>query len=261
MWCGVISLFPDMFRAITEHGITRRAIESGLLQLECWNPRDFAKNRHKTVDDRPYGGGPGMVMQVEPLRDAIQAAKKVAALQGDLPQTQTRVIYLSPQGRKIDQRAICEFAKEQRLIFLAGRYEGIDERLLTLEVDEEWSLGDYVLSGGELAIMVMIDAITRWLPGSLGHEDSAEQDSFTQGLLDYPHYTRPAVVDGLKVPSVLLGGDHKAIARWRLKQQLGRTWERRKDLLEALHLDEKSGALLQEFIDEQKVNERGMDHE
>lgn len=251
MWCGIVTLFPEMFRAITEYGITGRACERGLLQLHCWNPRDFATDRHKTVDDRPYGGGPGMVMQVQPLQAAIQAAKKEV---GGV----AKVLYLSPQGRRIDQKAICQFVKEERLIFLAGRYEGVDERLLDLEVDEEWSLGDFVISGGELAIMAVIDAMTRWIPGALGHEDSVEQDSFVSGLLDCPHYTRPESVGGLSVPEVLLTGDHKAIARWRLKQQLGRTWLRRKDLLEVLDLEDKSRALLQEFIDEY---ERGKRHE
>ena len=232
-----------MFRAIEEFGITRKACERGLLKLTCWNPRDFASDRHKTVDDRPYGGGPGMVMQVEPLREAIRASKK------ELPEA--KVLYLSPQGKRIDNAAICQFAAEKQLIFLAGRYEGIDERLLQLEVDEEWSLGDFVLSGGELAIMAVIDALTRWLPGALGHEESAEQDSFAMGLLDCPHYTRPEVIEGLSVPDVLLGGNHKSIERWRLKQRLGRTWLRRPDLLKQLDLNNESRALLQEFIDEE----------
>lgn len=231
-----------MFSAITEVGVTGRAVKRGLLGLSYWNPREFASDRHKTVDDRPYGGGPGMVMQVQPMRDAVQAAR--------FSHPSATVIYLSPQGRTLNQKAICEFAKKEQLIFLAGRYEGVDERLIALEVDEEWSLGDYVLSGGELAIMVVIDAMTRWIPGCLGNEYSVEQDSFVNGLLDYPHYTRPETVLGLKVPEVLLGGNHKQIARWRLKEQLGRTWKRRKDLLETLDLDEASQVLLQEFIDE-----------
>lgn len=244
MRCGIVTLFPEMFSAITEFGITGRAIERGLLELTYWNPRDFTSDRHKTVDDRSYGGGPGMVMQVQPLHDAIQAARLTYPL--------SKVIYLSPQGRVLDQKAMCSFAKEEHLIFLAGRYEGVDERLIAMDVDEEWSIGDYVLSGGELAIMVVIDAMTRWLPGCLGNEDSVEQDSFVNGLLDYPHYTRPETVLGLQVPEVLLGGNHQKIARWRLKEQLGRTWDRRKDLLEALDLDESSQALLQEFIDEHR---------
>lgn len=243
MWCGVVSLFPDMFRAITEYGITGRAVENSLLKLEFWNPRDFAEDKHKTVDDRPYGGGPGMLMSVYPTRYAIQAAKKASG-------NSAKVIYVSPQGKKCDQAAIRQLATEERLIFVAGRYEGIDERLISLEIDEEWSIGDYVLSGGELAIMVMIDALTRWLPGALGHGLSAKEDSFSEGLLDCPHYTRPPVVEGLSVPEVLLSGDHESIEKFRLKQSLGRTWQRRRDLLEKLDLDAESQALLQEFIKE-----------
>jgi tRNA (guanine37-N1)-methyltransferase len=241
MWCGVITLFPDMFRAISDYGITRRAIEEGLLDLEFWNPRMFTQDRHQTVDDRPYGGGPGMVMQVQPLREAIHAAKNAA-------KGPTKVVYLSPAGKKLDTKGILHLAKEQNLVLIAGRYEGIDERLIDLEVDEEWSIGDYVITGGELAVMVLIDAMTRWLPGALGHEDSAVEDSFTDGLLDCPHYTRPEIIEAQSVPAVLLSGDHKAIARWRLKQQLGRTYLRRPDLLETLHLDKTRAALLQEFI-------------
>lgn len=251
MWCGIVSLFPDMFQAITHYGITRRACDRGLLQVECWDPRDYTADKHQTVDDRPYGGGPGMVMQVEPLRQAIRAAKNAA-------KGPTKVIYLSPQGRRLEQTDIRVAAEAERLIFVAGRYEGIDERLITLEVDEEWSIGDYVLSGGELAIMVVIDALTRWLPGALGHEESANSDSFIGGLLDCPHYTRPEVVDGLSVPKVLLTGNHAAIERWRLKQRLGQTWLRRRDLLEKLALNAQYQALLEEFIRE---NERGVEHE
>ncbi len=192
----------------------------------------------------PMGGGPGMVMQVSPLQSAIRAARAAA---GGLVKT----VYLSPQGQRLDQTDICEIAKtEERLLLVTGRYEGIDERLIALEIDEEWSIGDYVLSGGELAAMVVIDAVTRWIPGVLGHEDSAALDSFAAGLLDCPHYTRPEEFAGLKVPAVLLGGDHAAIARWRLKQQLGRTWLRRRDLLEKFNLDVDSQVLLQEFIRE-----------
>lgn len=238
MWCGIVTLFPEMFRALSDYGITRRAVETGLLKVQFWDPRDFTEDRHKTVDDRPYGGGPGMVMQVAPLRKAIQAAKLAAGCQA-------KVVYLSPQGSTLDQARVKQAAKEERFIFIAGRYEGIDERLLELEVDEEWSIGDYVLSGGELAVMVAIDAITRWLPGALGNEGSMITDSFTEGLLDYPQYTRPEVCDGLSVPEVLLTGNHAVISRWRLKQQLGRTWVRRKDLLEKLDLNSESQALLQ----------------
>jgi tRNA (guanine37-N1)-methyltransferase len=243
MWCGIVTLFPEMFRALTDYGVTRRAVERGLLEIQCWDPREFSEDRHHTVDDRPYGGGPGMVMQVYPLRHAIKAAKEAA---GGL----AKVIYLSPQGRQLNQNRIREAAKEERFIFIAGRYEGVDERIMALEVDEEWSIGDYVLSGGELAVMVAIDAITRWIPGVLGHEASAQLDSFSEGLLDCPHYTRPEMVEGLGVPEVLLNGNHAAILRWRLKQKLGRTWLRRPDLLEKLDLDKESRALLEEFIRE-----------
>lgn len=243
MRIDVVTLFPEMFEAIRGSGIPRRAIERGLLELQMWNPRDFTFDRHRTVDDRPYGGGPGMVMQYEPLRDALQAIR--AADEQTAP-----VIYLSPQGRKLDQAGAQKLAQRPRLIMLAGRYEGVDERLIESEVDEEWSIGDYVLSGGELAAMVMIDAVTRLLPGALGHEDSADQDSFSSGLLDYPHYTRPEVVEGCAVPAVLLSGDHAAIARWRMKQALGRTWLRRPELLEQAGLSEEQQKLLAEFMHE-----------
>lgn len=240
MWCGVVTLFPEMFRAITDFGITSRAVKQGLLSLDYWNPRDFAKDKHKTVDDRPYGGGPGMVMSVPPLRAAIQEAKRQAL-------GPVKTIYVSPQGKRLDFQAVSEMSTRENLIFVAGRYEGVDERLLQLEIDEEWSIGDYVLSGGELAVMVMIDAITRLIPGALGDESSAEQDSFVKGLLDFPHYTRPEDISGLRVPEVLLSGDHAKIARFRLKQSLGRTYERRPDLLEGLELTEAEQRLLQEF--------------
>lgn len=243
MRIDVVTLFPEMFEAIRGSGIPRRAIERGLLELQMWNPRDFTFDRHRTVDDRPYGGGPGMVMQYEPLRDALQAIR--AADEQTAP-----VIYLSPQGRKLDQAGVQELAQRPRLILLAGRYEGVDERLIESGVDEEWSIGDYVLSGGELAAMVMIDAVTRLLPGALGHEDSAEQDSFSSGLLDYPHYTRPEVIEGRTVPAVLLSGDHAAIARWRMKQALGRTWLRRPELLEQAELSKEQQKLLAEFMQE-----------
>ena len=250
MWCGIVTLFPEMLKALTESGITRRAIEIGLLAVNSWNPRDFTEDRHQTVDDRPYGGGPGMVMQVAPLRAAIKAAKEAAP-------GSAKVIYVSPQGRRLQQQDFCERASApESLIFIAGRYEGIDERVITLEVDEEWSIGDYVLSGGELPVMVIIDAITRWLPEALGHPESAATDSFVEGLLDCPHYTRPPVVEGLEVPAVLLSGDHAAIASWRLKQQLGRTWLRRPDLLERLTLDKVSQALLTEYIREKHEPEQ-----
>ncbi|HHQ4764303.1 tRNA (guanosine(37)-N1)-methyltransferase TrmD [Aeromonas veronii] len=243
MWIGVISLFPEMFRAITEHGVTGRAVKSGLLQIECWNPRGFTHDKHRTVDDRPYGGGPGMLMMVQPLRDAIHAAKQAA---GD----GAKVIYLSPQGRKLTQAGVTELATNQKLILVAGRYEGIDERVIQTEVDEEWSIGDYVLSGGELPAMTLIDAVSRLVPGVLGDQASAEQDSFTDGLLDYPHYTRPEVLDGLAVPEALTSGNHEVIRRWRLKQSLGRTWQRRPELINNLALTDEQESLLAEYVRE-----------
>ncbi|WP_378080729.1 tRNA (guanosine(37)-N1)-methyltransferase TrmD [Aeromonas bestiarum] len=243
MWIGVISLFPEMFRAITEHGVTGRAVKSGLLQIECWNPRDFTHDKHRTVDDRPYGGGPGMLMMVQPLRDAIHAAKQAA---GD----GAKVIYLSPQGRKLTQAGVTELATSQKLILVAGRYEGIDERVIQTEVDDEWSIGDYVLSGGELPAMTLIDAVSRLVPGVLGDQASAEQDSFTDGLLDHPHYTRPELLDGLAVPEALTSGNHEVIRRWRLKQSLGRTWQRRPELINNLALTDEQESLLAEYVRE-----------
>lgn len=239
----VVTLFPEMFSAVSDNGVTGRAIQKGLVQLGTVNPRDFTDDRHNTVDDRPYGGGPGMVMMVEPLRDAISEARKVLS-------DKAKVIYLSPQGRKLDQAGLQSLLEHEELILLCGRYEGIDERLIASEVDEEISIGDYVISGGELAAMVLIDGVTRLVPGALGHEESAEQDSFMNGLLDTPHYTRPEVLDGEAVPDVLLSGHHKNIERWRLKQALGRTWLRRPDMLEKLTLDQAHEDLLAEFIRE-----------
>jgi tRNA (guanine37-N1)-methyltransferase len=239
-WVGVISLFPEMFDAITNHGVTGRAIKKGMIEFHRWNPRDFTYDKHRTVDDRPYGGGPGMLMMVQPLKDAIAAAKEQA---GDGVKT----IYLSPQGRKLDQAGAAELVSNPKLLLIAGRYEGIDERLIESEVDEEWSIGDYVLSGGELPAMTLIDSVSRLIPGVLGHELSAEQDSFNNGLLDCPHYTRPETLDDQQVPSVLLSGDHKKIERWRLKQALGRTWLRRPDLLNNLALTDEQVELLNEF--------------
>lgn len=244
MWVGIISLFPEMFLAL-HHGITGRAITKGLLKLACWNPRQFATNRHNRVDDRPYGGGPGMVMQVEPLLAAINAAKASAPMA-------PKVLCLTPQGQQLTQDGVKELARQEALILVAGRYEGIDERLQPLAIDGEWSIGDYVLSGGELAAMVVVDAIVRTLPEALGDRVSAEQDSFSAGLLDYPHYTRPEIIAGLEVPKVLLQGDHKAIASWRLKESLGRTWLRRPDLLINRKLSSLEQQLLQEFIAEYK---------
>lgn len=243
MKIALVTLFPEMLKAVTEFGISGRAVRQGLLELATWSPRDFAHDKHKTVDDRPYGGGPGMLMMVQPLRDAINAAKDWA----NTEETLAKVIYLSPQGKVFNQQAAVSMANDTNLVLVAGRYEGIDERLIQALIDEEWSIGDYVLSGGELAAMVIVDAITRLLPGALGHEQSAEQDSFTEGLLDCPHYTRPEDFDGMRVPDVLLSGNHAQIRRWRLKQSLGRTWQRRPDLLQAIKLTEEQQALLTEF--------------
>ncbi len=247
MHLGVISLFPEMFKAVTDFGVTGRAVKNGRLQVTAWNPRDFTDDKHRTVDDRPYGGGPGMVMKVAPLLAAIDNAKTLLG-------KNSKVIYLSPQGKPLTQVVLGELAQQKSLILLAGRYEGVDERLIQQKVDEEWSIGDYVLSGGELPAMVMIDGMARLLPGVLGDAESAEQDSFMDGLLDYPHYTRPEQLEGETVPPVLLGGDHEAIRKWRLKQSLGRTWLRRPDLLTAKSLDKEQAALLKEFI-----AERGQD--
>ncbi|MEZ5583777.1 MAG: tRNA (guanosine(37)-N1)-methyltransferase TrmD [Candidatus Competibacteraceae bacterium] len=247
MRVDVITLFPEMFAPLIQSGVTGRAHEHGLMELILWNPRDAVHDRHRTVDDRPYGGGPGMVMKVQPLRDTLQRVRQTASLPAP-------TLYLSPQGRLLDQSAVRELARQPRLILLAGRYEGIDERLIATEVDQEWSIGDYVLSGGELAAMVLIDAITRLLPGALGNDQSAEQDSFMDGLLDYPHYTRPEKINGVPVPAVLLSGDHAAIARWRLRESLGRTWLRRPDLLARLSLEPSQQALLDEFIQAHNEN-------
>lgn len=247
MHIDVVTLFPEFVEAVTQYGIPGRAAAAGLLELTTWNPREFTRDRHRTVDDRPYGGGPGMVMKVEPLRDAVRAAREARGASSPL------VVYLSPQGRRLDQEAVRRFAGMSSLILVCGRYEGIDERLIQAEVDEEWSVGDYVLSGGELPAMTVIDAVSRLLPGALGDADSAEQDSFVDGLLDYPHYTRPESVDGMTVPEVLLGGNHWEIDRWRRKQSLGRTWLRRPDLLDRIELDAGSRQLLDEFVEEYRT--------
>ncbi|MFB0996265.1 MAG: tRNA (guanosine(37)-N1)-methyltransferase TrmD [Porticoccaceae bacterium] len=239
MKIALITLFPNMFEAITEHGISGRAVKNGLVEIACFNPRDFTEDRHRTVDDRPYGGGPGMVMLIEPLRKAITAAREW------IDQDVT-VVYLSPQGQLLNQASVNEFSKKENLILIAGRYEGIDERLINLEVDEEWSIGDYVLSGGELPAMVLVDALIRQKPGALGHQESAEQDSFAKGLLDCPHYTRPEVCGEESVPAVLLSGNHQNIKRWRMRQALLRTQLRRPDLLDGLELDEEQQAILKE---------------
>jgi tRNA (guanine37-N1)-methyltransferase len=247
VWFGVVTLFPEMLQALTEQGVSGRAVKQDKVSVECWNPRDFTHDKHQTVDDRPYGGGPGMLMKVQPLRDAIHAAK-AAAGEG------AKVIYMSPQGRKLDQQGVLELVQQEKLILVAGRYEGIDERLIDDEIDEEWSIGDFVLSGGELAAMTLMDAVIRLVPGVLGHEQSAQQDSFMEGLLDCPHYTRPEDYDGQLVPEVLLSGNHEKIRQWRLKQALGRTWQRRPDLLAALELTTEQQKLLTEYLDENAEN-------
>jgi tRNA (guanine37-N1)-methyltransferase len=240
----VISLFPGFVTSVAEYGVVGRATERNLMSLECLNPRDFTNDLHRTVDDRPYGGGPGIVMKYEPLAAAIAVARQ----QGP---TECPVVCLSPQGVVFDQATARRYASLSGLILLAGRYEGIDERLMRSEVDEELSLGDFVLSGGEIAALAVIDAVTRLLPGVLGDDESAQQDSFMEGLLDHPHFTRPEVVAGQRVPEVLLSGDHAAIARWRVKQALGRSFERRPELVEKLALDDEQQKLLDEYLNDQ----------
>ena len=240
----VVTLFPEMFAAITASGITARALQRGLWRLEAWNPRDFTADAYRSVDDRPYGGGPGMVMLAEPLEKALDAVRAA----GGGP-----VTYLSPQGRRLDHAKVVELAGREAVTLLCGRYEGVDERLLRRRVDEELSLGDFVLTGGELAAMAVIDAVVRQLPGALGDEESAVEESFADGLLDCPQYTRPEVYAGEQVPDVLLSGHHANIRRWRLKQSLGRTWLRRPDLIAARRLSEEENRLLEEFRREEGV--------
>jgi len=237
----VVTLFPEMFTAITGSGITSRALDAGLWSLTTWNPRDFTTDNYRTVDDRPYGGGPGMVMLAEPLEVTLNAVKTAGG---------GRVVYLTPQGKKLDHRKVIEFAGEKAVTLLCGRYEGVDERLLEKRVDEEVSIGDFVLSGGELAAMALMDAVVRQLPGALGDDASAIEESFADGLLDCPQYTRPEMYTGAKVPEVLMSGHHENIRRWRLKQALGRTWLRRPDLLEARKLSKEELKLLDEFKEE-----------
>jgi len=241
----VISLFPEMVATIAEYGVVGRAQRRKLVTLDIENPRDHTSDVHRTVDDRPYGGGPGMVMKYEPLARAIKAAR-------DRSPEGSPVVYLSPQGRVFDQAVAQRYATLPAVILLAGRYEGVDERLIESQVDEELSLGDFVLSGGEVAAMAVIDAVVRLLPGVLGDDESAAQDSFMEGLLDCPHYTRPEDIDGRNVPDVLLSGDHAEIARWRMKQALGRSFLRRPDLIEKLDLNDEQQALLDEFLKEQR---------
>jgi len=226
MHIAVITLFPEMLSAVTENGVTGRAVSEGIIEVACFNPRDFANDKHRTVDDRPYGGGPGMVMLCQPLTDAVNAAKHWI---GD---RLTKVVYMSPQGQPFNHSVVKNTLESNtNLILVAGRYEGVDERFIQMEVDEEWTIGDYVLSGGELPAMVVMDALIRHLPGALGHSESAVQDSFVEGLLDCPHYTRPEEFEGREVPEVLLSGDHQKIAEWRHKQALQRTKKRRPDIL------------------------------
>lgn len=242
MWFGIITLFPEILEAL-QYGVTGRGLKNGLITLETWNPRAFTQDKHKTVDAKPYGGGPGMVMMAEPLTAALEAARKAAP-------ARPTVVYLSPQGKAFDQEAAESFLAKKQLILLAGRYEGIDERIVQNEIDEEWSIGDYILSGGELAAMVMVDAISRLVPGVIKEEDSVTQDSLSCGLLKYPQYTRPEEFKGKRVPEVLLSGNHKAIEEWRLKQALGKTWLKRPDLLNQKELDTNELQLLKEFKSE-----------
>ena len=241
MQVDVITLFPELVEQVISFGIVSRAADQELLRLNCWNPREYTEDRHRTVDDRPYGGGPGMLMKLQPLLDTIRAVRQ--------QNKQGRLIYLSPQGVPVKQATLARQVDAGSVIFLCGRYEGIDERLIQQEVDEEWSIGDYVISGGELAAMVCIDAMTRLIPGALGHDQSAQQDSFSDGLLDCPHYTRPEEFLGSRVPEVLMNGNHQAIQDWREQQSLGRTWQRRPDLLEQMVLDDRQQALLNQYID------------
>lgn len=241
MHFDVVTLFPEMVTAAASCGVTGRAIERNIVSLSVWNPRNYTHDKHKTVDDRPYGGGPGMVMKYQPLHEAVCDAKQTGS-------ETAKVVYLSPQGKPITQALLAEASKASRIILIAGRYEGIDERFVEMDCDEEWSIGDYVISGGELAALIVIDAVTRLLPGVLGDEDSAQQDSHSDGLLDCPHYTRPEQINGHSVPEVLLGGNHADIERWRMKQALGRTWQRRPDLLKKKNLSAEQESLLREFI-------------
>lgn len=239
MQIGVITLFPEMFSAVTDYGVSGRAFRQEILKLTTWNPRDFTEDKHRTVDDKPFGGGPGMLMKTEPLVQAIRTAKQL------LPTA--KVAYLSPQGARIDDSSIQKLAKRSEMILVCGRYQGLDQRVIDAEIDEEWSLGDFVLSGGEIAAMALVDAISRFQPDALGDEASAQLDSFSNGLLHSPQYTRPPSFEGVKVPDVLLSGDHARIEKWRLKQSLGSTWLKRPDLLEKLQLSGEQVDLLNQF--------------
>lgn len=241
---GVVSLFPELFEPFVNQGVFGRAVKKGIIKVQMFNPRDYTHDKHRTVDDRPYGGGPGMLMMVQPLTDAISAAKQAVG-------ENSTVIYLSPQGKQLSQQGVTELSQLSNVILVAGRYEGIDERVISSLVDQEWSIGDYVLSGGELPAMVLMDSVSRLLPEVLGHKQSAVEDSFTNGLLDCPHYTRPETLDGETVPSVLLSGDHEKIRQWRLSQSLQRTAERRPDLLENLALTEEQQSILKRILQQQ----------
>ena len=245
----VITIFPEMLRSVTGYGITGRAVDKGLIRIQCWNPRDYVQGEYRSVDDRPYGGGPGMVMMANPLAAAIGAIRKDTGCKPLL-------IYLSPQGEMVDQQIVEELSGHDHLVLLAGRYEGIDERVVKEYVDREYSIGNYVISGGELAAMVVIDAVARQLPGVLGNDESASRESFVEGLLDCPHYTRPEELNGVRVPDVLTSGNHAAIERWRLKQSLGRTWLRRPEFLNGIELGVEKKALLEEFIDEYEQEQK-----
>ncbi|MCL4132369.1 UNVERIFIED_CONTAM: hypothetical protein GTU68_053360 [Idotea baltica] len=241
MRIDIITLFPELVEAVTKVGITSRAAHKGLIDLHYWNPRSYTSDRHQTIDDRPFGGGPGMVMKIKPLEDALFAAKKMT-------EVNAKVIYLSPQGKTVNQSIISRLSESSSLILIAGRYEGIDERFIETHVDEELSIGDYVLSGGELPAMVLIDSITRILPGALGHVESAQKDSFIDDLLDCPHYTRPEIYAGKRVPGVLLSGNHEHIRLWRLQQSLIRTQKRRADLLDSRSLSGEEKKLLDDYV-------------
>lgn len=247
MRIDVITLFPELVATIKEHGVIGRAIRNGMVDLNLINPREFADSNNGRVDDRPYGGGPGMVMQYHPLKKAVEQA--LSQMDNG---SATKVVYLSPQGRCLDQASVRELGGQENLVLICGRYEGIDERFIDTCVDEEWSIGDYVISGGELGAMVLIDAMIRTLPGALGDDESAQQDSFEQGLLDHPHYTRPESIDAQDVPEALLSGDHRRISRWRLKQALGRTFLRRPDLMDKQSLSELDQTLLNEYLVERQ---------
>lgn len=259
MQVGLITLFPGMFSALTEYGVTGRAIRNRQVNLKYWNPRDFTTDRHRTVDDRPYGGGPGMLMKTGPLTQAIVAAKVAATVATSTGTGSPRVIYLSPQGKPLDQAKVVQLAQEPGLVLLCGRYEGVDERVLTTLIDEEISLGDFVLSGGELAAMALLDAVTRRLPGVLGDAESALQDSFEGGLLDHPQYTRPEVFEGLTVPDVLLSGDHARIALWRAQERLKATWRKRPDIVQKLQqggaLSREQQVLLERLLKEDEIKD------